>query len=76
MVLPSWHSLTVSTASDNGGGPGVIYGLIAACTFYAFIAAALAELASALPTSANVYHWASVTAGPRFGKLVSFYAGW
>ena len=60
----------------NGGGPGVIYGLIAACCFYALIAAALAELASALPTSANVYHWAAVTPGPRFGRVVSFYAGW
>lgn len=36
----------------------------------------MAELASALPTSANVYHWASVTAGPKHGKIVSFYAGW
>ena len=67
---------TLINITDNGGGPGVLYGLIAACVFYAFIAACLAELASAMPTSANVYHWASVTAGPKYGKIVSFYAGW
>ncbi|TKA73747.1 hypothetical protein B0A55_05447 [Friedmanniomyces simplex] len=59
----------------NGGGPGVMYGFIASVIFYSTIAASLAELASALPSSANVYHWASVTAG-RYGKVVSFYAGW
>ncbi|KAK0927999.1 hypothetical protein LTR29_017485 [Friedmanniomyces endolithicus] len=59
----------------NGGGPGVMYGFIAAVFFYSTIAACLAELASAIPSSANVYHWASVTAG-RYGKVVSFYAGW
>lgn len=60
----------------NGGGPGVLYGLIAACIFYAFIAAGLAELASAIPSSGNVYHWASVTAGKKYGRICSFYAGW
>jgi len=59
----------------NGGGPGVLYGLLASIFFYSTIAASLAELASALPSSANVYHWSSVTAG-RYGKIVSFYAGW
>ncbi|KAK1038439.1 hypothetical protein LTR33_016102, partial [Friedmanniomyces endolithicus] len=54
----------------NGGGPGVMYGFIAAVFFYSTIAACLAELASAIPSSANVYHWASVTAG-RYGKVVS-----
>jgi choline transport protein len=52
-----------------------MYGLIASIVFYSCIAACLAELSSALPSSANVYHWASVTAG-RYGKIVSFYAGW
>jgi amino acid transporter len=60
----------------NGGGPGVLYGLIAAAFFYAFICAGLAELSSAMPTSANVYHWASVTAGPEYSKVCSWFAGW
>ncbi|KAK5123578.1 hypothetical protein LTR85_002616 [Meristemomyces frigidus] len=60
----------------NGGGPGVMYGLIASIFFYSTIAVCLAELASAIPSSASVYHWASVAAGPKYGKIVSFYAGW
>ncbi|KAF2717998.1 putative choline transport protein [Polychaeton citri CBS 116435] len=67
---------TLVIALYNGGGPGVMFGLIAATFFYCFIAAALAELSSAMPTSANVYHWASVTAGPKWGRICSFYAGW
>lgn len=53
-----------------------MYGLIAACFFYTFICASLAELSSALPSSANVYHWASVTPGKKLGRILSFYAGW
>lgn len=53
-----------------------MYGLIASCFFYSLIGASLAELSSALPTSANVYHWASVTAGRKYGRMLSFYAGW
>jgi len=60
----------------NGGGPGVLYGLTAATFFYAFIGLSLAELASAIPSSANVYHWASVTAGPKWGRLCSWFGGW
>jgi len=40
------------------------------------IAACIAEMASAIPSSAGVYHWASVTGGARFGKVIGFYAGW
>lgn len=60
----------------NGGGPGVLYGLMAATFFYAFIGLSLAELASAIPSSANIYHWASVTAGPKWGRLCSWFGGW
>ncbi|USW54174.1 Putative amino acid/polyamine transporter I [Septoria linicola] len=63
-------------ALHNGGGPGVLYGLMAASFFYAFICAGLSELSSAMPTSANVYHWASVTAGPKYSRACSWYAGW
>ena len=44
--------------------------------FYWFIAASVAELASAIPSSAGVYHWATVTAGPRYGRFVGYLAGW
>lgn len=43
--------------------------------FYTLISASLAELVSAIPSSGGVYHWASVTAGPRYGRVVGWFAG-
>jgi amino acid transporter len=54
----------------------VLYGLIAATFFYSFIGLSLAELASAIPSSGNVYTWASVTAGPKYGRVCSWFGGW
>jgi choline transport protein len=54
----------------------VIYEFLAVSFFYWLIAASIAELASAIPSSAGVYHWASVTAGPKYGKACGFFAGW
>ncbi|KAF4547639.1 Amino acid permease-like protein 21 [Elsinoe fawcettii] len=59
----------------NGGGPGVLYELLFASVFYFIIGACTSELASAIPSSASVYHWAAVTAGPKYGRICSFYAG-
>ncbi|TQB67712.1 hypothetical protein MPDQ_004906 [Monascus purpureus] len=73
----TWIALggSIVTAIGNGGPPGVIYELIAASVFYWFIAASIAELASALPSSGGVHHWASVTAGP-YGRVCGWFAGW
>ncbi|KAF2839268.1 choline transport protein-like protein [Patellaria atrata CBS 101060] len=60
----------------NGGPPGVIYELVAVSFFYWLIAACIAELASAIPSSAGVYHWASITAGPKYGRAAGWFAGW
>lgn len=49
---------------------------IAVSIFYWIIAACIAELASAIPSTAGVYHWASVTPGKRYGRLVGYYAGY
>jgi choline transport protein len=57
--------------------------------YYAFIGASIAEvslrrrnennltwqLASAMPSSGGVYHWASITPGPRAGRILGFFAG-
>jgi choline transport protein len=59
----------------NGGAPGVIYEFIAVSIFYWMIAACIAEMASAIPSSAGVYHWASVTGG-RHGRVIGYFAGW
>jgi amino acid transporter len=29
-----------------------------------------------MPSSAGVYHWASITPGPRFGRICGWFAGW
>ncbi|KAM0707898.1 hypothetical protein Q7P35_004547 [Cladosporium inversicolor] len=67
---------TLVVALYNGGGPGVLYGLVAATFFYSLIGLSLAELASAIPSSGNVYTWASVTAGPKYGRVCSWFGGW
>ncbi|KAI9838406.1 MAG: hypothetical protein M1819_005675 [Sarea resinae] len=60
----------------NGGPPGVIYEFIAVSIFYWLIAASIAELASAIPSAAGVYHWASITGGRRHGLICGWFAGW
>ncbi|RGP64472.1 hypothetical protein FLONG3_9530 [Fusarium longipes] len=67
---------SILVAIFNGGPPGVLYEFIAVSVFYWAVAASVAELASAIPSSAGVYHWASVTPGPRWGRVLGFYAGW
>ena len=61
---------SILVAIFNGGPPGVIYEFIVVSIFYWAVAASLAELASAIPSSAGVYHWASVTAGTKWGRIV------
>lgn len=56
-------SYTQVVAIYNGGPPGVLYEFIAVSFFYWLIAACIAELASAIPSSAGVYHWCGVTFG-------------
>lgn len=66
-------SLSVSVL--NGGPPGILYEYIVACAYYALIGASIAELASAIPSSGGVYHWASVTPGPNYGRMLGFFTG-
>jgi len=65
----------LSIAVANGGGPGILYELIVAALYYSFIGACIGELASALPTSGGVYHWASVTPGAKLGRSLGFFTG-
>lgn len=48
---------------------GVLYEFITVSVFYWIVAASIAELASAIPSSGGVYHWASVTAGRKWGRV-------
>ncbi|KAI5461821.1 amino acid/polyamine transporter I [Mariannaea sp. PMI_226] len=67
---------SIQVAIFNGGPPGVLYEFLAVSIFYLPVTASLAELASAMPSSAGVYHWASVTPGKRYGRMIGFFAGW
>lgn len=60
----------------NGGAPGILYEFLVACFYYSFIAASIAELASAIPSAGGVYHWASVTPGKKWGRSVGFFAAY
>ncbi|KAI4180261.1 MAG: hypothetical protein L6R41_007348 [Letrouitia leprolyta] len=72
-----WIALggAISVAIYNGGPPGIIYEYFAASFFYWLIAASIAELGSAIPSSGGVYHWATITAG-RYGRSCGWFAGW
>ncbi|KAK4940560.1 hypothetical protein LTR10_019319 [Elasticomyces elasticus] len=61
---------SILVAIFNGGPPGVIYEFITVSLLYWIVAASLAELASAIPSSGGVYHWASVTPGKRWGRVI------
>ncbi|KAI0007225.1 putative choline transport protein [Xylariaceae sp. FL0662B] len=67
---------TITLSIYNGGAPGVIYEFIVVGLLYLCVTANLAELASAIPSSAGVYHWASVTPGRRAGRALGFFAGY
>jgi choline transport protein len=73
----TWAALggSIAVAISNGGPPGVIYEFIAVTLLYCLIAASLAELASSIPSSAGVYHWASITGGPKYGRVCGWFAG-
>ncbi|RMZ78090.1 hypothetical protein DV737_g4001, partial [Chaetothyriales sp. CBS 132003] len=72
-----WIALagTIAVAIYNGGPTGILYEFIVVSVCYWFVAASVAELASAIPSSAGVYHWATVTAG-RYGRVLGYLAGW
>lgn len=73
-----WPALggSIGTSIFNGAAPGVLYEFVAVAVCYFAVAATLAELASALPSSSGVYLWASVTPGQRYGRAVGYFAGW
>ena len=67
---------SLSVAVLNGGPPGILYEFITACAYYAFIGASIAELASSVPSSGGVYHWASITPGAKWGRIIGFFTGY
>ncbi|KAL8278468.1 hypothetical protein RQP46_009158 [Phenoliferia psychrophenolica] len=73
----AWIALggSIVVSIYNGGAPGVLYELLTACFWYSLIAASLAEMASSIPSSGGVYHYATVTAGPKWGLVAGYFTG-
>ena len=66
-------AVTLYGVGLNAGGPVVMgLGWPLVTLFVLFVAAALAELASAIPTSGALYHWASLLGGPGWGWLTAW----
>ncbi|KAK9427623.1 amino acid permease-domain-containing protein [Lipomyces doorenjongii] len=77
-AICAWIALgtSISVSILNGGPPGLIFGLIVAFVYYAFIGLSLAELASSVPSAGGVYHWATICSVPQWGRMVGFFTGW
>lgn len=67
---------SILVAIYNGGAPGLLYEFIAVSLCYFAVAASIAELASAMPSSAGPYYWASITPGRKWGRVIGVFAGY
>lgn len=66
-------AVTLYGVGLKAGGPVVMsIGWPLVTFFVLFVAAALAELASAIPTSGALYHWASLLGGPGWGWFTAW----
>lgn len=57
-------------------GRCLLYDSVAATICSCFVAASIAELASAMPSSGGVYHFASICGGKKYGRVAGWFAGW
>lgn len=74
-VVPSIASVLVY-AIPNGGPVSMIWGW-AVCTIFLFLMAlAMAELASAAPTSGGLYYWTFTFSSPRWRYLLCWIVGY
>ncbi|KAN0126751.1 Amino acid/polyamine transporter I [Russula decolorans] len=69
-------SSTFSFPLLAGGHVGMIWGWFIPCPFVLCIAASLAELTSAMPTSAGLYYFSAKLAPPEYAPLASWITGW
>ncbi|TFK69788.1 amino acid transporter [Pluteus cervinus] len=74
-LLPSIASV-LFYAIPNGGGPAMVWGWAVASLFILFIGIAMAELASAAPTSGGLYFWTYSLASPRWRNLLCWIVGY
>ncbi|KAG2131546.1 hypothetical protein BD769DRAFT_1386751 [Suillus cothurnatus] len=63
-------------AMPNGGPLAMVWGWLFACAFIMCIGLAMAELASAAPTSGGLYYWTHSLASPRCRNFLSWIVGY
>ncbi|KAJ5094269.1 hypothetical protein N7456_010130 [Penicillium angulare] len=78
ITASAWTAIigTFITSIYNGGAAGLLYAWIVDNFFFLFIALSMAELTSAMPTAAGVYHWSAALAGPKYSRPVGFLTGY
>lgn len=74
-VVPSATSV-LFYAIPNGGPFAMVWGWAFACPFIMCIGLAMAELASAAPTSGGLYYWTYSLASPRCRNFLSWIVGY
>jgi amino acid permease (GABA permease) len=67
---------TFSFPLAAGGHVGMVWGWLIPCPFVLCVAASLAELTCAMPTSAGLYYFSSKLASPKYVPLASWVTGW
>jgi choline transport protein len=77
-TMNSWVAFAsgVAVPLSCGGGPGLIYGLIAAGVIMATINIGFAELASAFPSAGGQYHIVYMTFPASTRRVAAFFTGW
>ncbi|PTB70911.1 amino acid transporter [Trichoderma citrinoviride] len=77
-TMNSWVAFAsgVAVPLACGGGPGIIYGLIAAAVVMTIINVGFAELASAFPSAGGQYHIVYKTFPPSTRRIAAFFTGW
>ncbi|CUA75900.1 putative amino-acid permease PB24D3,02c [Schizosaccharomyces pombe 972h-] [Rhizoctonia solani] len=74
-LLPSIASCLVYSL-PYGGPVSMVWGWLAASIMIMFVGLALAELASAAPTSGGLYFWTWTFSPPRYKKVLSWLVGY
>ncbi|KAH0496718.1 hypothetical protein TgHK011_004067 [Trichoderma gracile] len=77
-TMNSWVAFAsgVAVPLACGGGPGIIYGLVAAAVVMVIINVGFAELASAFPSAGGQYHIVYMTFPPSTRRVAAFFTGW
>ncbi|KAJ5630181.1 hypothetical protein N7528_003838, partial [Penicillium herquei] len=77
-IMNSWIGFVslLLTSLTLGGAPAAFWSTIVACVAATLIAAGLAELASAFPSSGGQYHFTFMVAQLEHRALLAFVTGW